>query len=119
MLVRVGNPQHARAGVWFFTQPEYFEYSGELVKNLKGTGPDQLCLTTGNPEWPVRVIQRRLILSIDHQPYSADTASEVKRVKGSKGQEYVVTHANALWHCTCPGFTFRGHCKHSQATATA
>ena len=31
-----------------------------------------------------------------------------RTVKGSKGQEYTVTETS----CTCPGFTFRGACKH-------
>ena len=114
MLVRVRNPQHGREGIWFFDQPEFFEYTGEEVKNLKGTTPDELALTTGNPEWPVRVIQRKLILSIDGQSYNAAAQrAEVKIVKGSKGQEYVVTNAGGVWHCTCPGFQFRRSCKHT------
>ena len=114
MLVRVSNPEYHRKGVWFFEQPEFYEYSGEEVRNLRGTTPDQLALTTGNPEWPVRVIQRSRIVSIDGQAYNQGSQqAEVKIVKGSKGQEYVVTNANGLWHCTCPGFTFRRSCKHT------
>lgn len=43
-----------------------------------------------------------------------DTAnkSEVTRVQGSKGQEYLVEKTATGVTCTCPGFTFRGDCKH-------
>lgn len=34
----------------------------------------------------------------------------VKRVLGSKGQEYTVNIAEGT--CTCPGYTYRGTCKH-------
>lgn len=33
------------------------------------------------------------------------------RIKGSKGAEYVITLGDRPT-CSCPAFTFRGHCKH-------
>lgn len=119
MLVRVRNPEFARQDVWRFEQPEYHEYSGEEVK-LKHVGPDCLALTTGDPSWPVRVIQRRLIESIDGAhvvPASSHTLSRV--VQGSKGEEYVVTQALGVWRCTCPGFQFRRSCRHVLQAAAA
>ena len=38
-----------------------------------------------------------------------------KIIKGSKGQEYVVT-LGLKKSCTCPGFTFRHTCKHIMET---
>lgn len=106
MQVRVANPQFNRPGIWSFDQPQYFDYQGDEVK-LKWTSPNQLALSTGNPEWPVRIIARNHIVTIDgvaHQPQ----VSAVRIVQGSKGETYVVTGST----CTCTGFTFRKTCKH-------
>jgi predicted nucleic acid-binding Zn finger protein len=37
-------------------------------------------------------------------------SSDVKIVVGSKGQKYVIEDNK----CSCPGFKFRGQCKHTQ-----
>ena len=34
------------------------------------------------------------------------------QVKGSKGKTYTVTKQGDTWKCSCPGFQFRGKCKH-------
>ena len=39
-----------------------------------------------------------------------ELASNIVEVKGSKGNSYFVDIDKAI--CTCPGFTFRGKCKH-------
>ncbi len=113
MLVRVRNPEFGRKNVWFFDQPEYFEYSGEEVR-VKHVSADELALTTGNPEWPVRVIRRDRILSIDGRSVAhAQVSVETRIVKGSKGQDYVLTRNGGRWTCSCPGFQFRRSCKHT------
>lgn len=111
MQVRVTNPQYNRPGVWMFDQPEYFDYEGEEVK-LKWTTPNQLALSTDNPEFPVRIIPRDRIVAIDnvvHVPQMS--AATTKVVKGSKGEDYVVT-LGPKPTCTCTGFQFRKTCKH-------
>lgn len=51
---------------------------------------------------------RRKFTKIGERP--EELASHVIEVKGSKGNVYYVdTEKNT---CTCPGFTFRGTCKH-------
>jgi hypothetical protein len=31
---------------------------------------------------------------------------------GSQGNKYLVTKDGAAYNCTCPGYTYRGECKH-------
>ena len=38
--------------------------------------------------------------------------SNTRRITGSKGQVYSLTRSNGTWTCTCPGYAFRGQCKH-------
>lgn len=114
MLVRVINPEFLRKNVWFFDQPEYFEYSGEEVR-VKHVTADELALTTGDPEWPVRVIRRDRILSIDGLGVQAIISADkpqTRIVKGSKGNDYILTRNANKWTCSCPGFQFRNSCKH-------
>ena len=42
------------------------------------------------------------------EQYSEEVSADVKVIKGSNGKEYFVSDGK----CTCPGFTFRGTCKH-------
>jgi hypothetical protein len=38
--------------------------------------------------------------------------SEKWEFTGSKGDTYIVQKMDNMLKCTCPGFTFRGECKH-------
>jgi queuine/archaeosine tRNA-ribosyltransferase len=38
--------------------------------------------------------------------------TNVITVKGSNGKEYFIEKVGNRYTCTCPGFTFRGKCKH-------
>ena len=43
---------------------------------------------------------------------SVDSSVERHEFIGSKGNTYVVTVQDGAAQCTCPGFKFRGNCKH-------
>jgi hypothetical protein len=36
-------------------------------------------------------------------------------VEGSKGQRYTLTRANGTWACSCPGYQYRGKCRHADS----
>lgn len=137
MKVVVKNIQFHNPG-WAFKQPETFTYTGELV-DLKHIKDYELALSTGNAEWPVRVLQKHLIVSIDTVPYNYTpdgSSSAPKRVtkkspgagkttatplgtsntewavQGSADKTYTVSKNNTKWSCTCKGFAFRNHCRH-------
>lgn len=112
MKVKVQNPQFNRPGIWMFDQPEFFEYEGEEVQ-VKWLNPGQIALSTGNTEFPFRVINKSLIISINNQVMTQkDTVIKTFNVKGSKGDSYTVTVGSGKMHCTCSGFQFRKSCKH-------
>ena len=110
MQVTVRNPLFG-SDRYLVAQSQYYTYVGEPV-SLKHVGADSLALTTGIADFPIRVIPRSWILSIDGTVYT-HTASQTlsKIVKGSKGEEYTVT-LGAKPTCTCTGFQFRRTCKH-------
>jgi len=112
MKVKVQNPQFNRPGIWMFEQPEFFEYQGDEVQ-VKWLKPGEIALSTGNPEFPFRVLQKSQIVSINNQVMEhKESAIKTFTVKGSKGDSYTVTIDGSKSHCTCSGFQFRKSCKH-------
>jgi hypothetical protein len=112
MKVKVQNPQFNRPGIWMFDQPEFFEYEGNEVQ-VKWLMPNQIALSTGDPEFPFRVLNKSLIVSINNKAMEQkDSAVKTFSIKGSKGDTYTVTVGSGKMHCTCSGFQFRKSCKH-------
>lgn len=114
MRVKVFNTQWLHRTSYFFAVEEFHEYEGEEVR-VKWAGTHELALRTDDPVG-LRIIQRRHIREIDGQPYEyIEGISAVQdrtiTVQGSKGKSYTVTIGSTK-NCTCPGFTFRGSCKH-------
>lgn len=48
----------------------------------------------------------------DVTPVTAPAARTVT-VTGSSGSIYTLTQSGGRWSCSCPGYGFRGRCKHS------
>jgi hypothetical protein len=116
MQVQVRDYRWDRRHLWFIDVPEFTVYEGTEVKPGKWENPEEvLCITTGNPNFPVRSIRRQYIVSIDGTDASKPVESSVRQVKipGSKpGSEYIVTVSGGKYQCTCTGFGFRRTCKH-------
>ena len=50
--------------------------------------------------------------TVTPNPFKVKAQSNLIKVKGSKGSEYTVDPEART--CTCPGFQFRGNCKHTK-----
>lgn len=114
MKIKVKNILWDRRDSYFFEIPEFNLYEGDEVK-VKWIKPEELAISTGRKEFPFRVIQRANIVELDGKPYKftlSGRKDNVRIVKGSRGNSYTVTGNHK---CTCPGFTFRGSCKHLAA----
>lgn len=112
ITVKVRNPIWERRSAYAFPIPEFNEYTGKLVPPLKWTSVDQLCLGTGNPQFPVRVIDLDRIVGMEHMAVSTKSESETWIVVGSKGSKYTVTKSGRDYSCNCTGFGFRHQCRH-------
>jgi hypothetical protein len=97
------------------------QFDGTVIKNLRGVGDDQMCLTTGDPLFPVRIIRKSRILSMNQggvtQVITHTDAPVVKtgvwQITGSKGDAYTVTRNGDRWSCDCKAMQFgRNTCKH-------
>lgn len=114
MKLKVYNTQWDRRDSYFFEVAQFHYYEGEEVK-VKWAGAHEMGLKT-NDSVGLRVIQRKNIREIDGQPYEyveglATAKKLTLSVPGSKGGSYTVTLGEHP-ECTCPGFQFRGTCKH-------
>jgi len=60
---------------------------------------------------PFRLVKSgRKFVGVNPNPFGAKIKSNLTEVKGSGGQTYFVDYDART--CTCPGFQFRGLCKH-------
>jgi hypothetical protein len=62
----------------------------------------------------------RKFIELETNPFDPEHVAvdtHVIRVKGSRGDEYLVDPQAGT--CTCPGYTFRGTCKHVKQLDTA
>lgn len=113
MRVKVRNQLYPMRSSYSYPIPEFNTYEGEQVANPKWVLPGSICLATGDPEWPMRVLDVDSIVSVDAESKTVSVADvKVFHVAGSKGSSYTVTITPKGRTCTCPGFGFRNTCKH-------
>lgn len=99
----------------FSHMPQTYEFEGEVVATPKWVPYDAIALTTGNKSFPIRIIDRSNIISMDEEIVNGKKQDDTKKVfvvKGSKGNEYVVTVEGTAKSCTCQAFMYRRSCRH-------
>lgn len=96
------------------TQAAFTVFEGKILPSYKWLTDREFCMS-GDKDFPIRVISMNAIEDIQllsGELKEVNTDNEVFIVDGSKGNKYTVTRSKAKWTCTCPGFGFRGQCKH-------
>ena len=91
-------------------------YEGVEMPTPKWVDYPALTLSTGERQFPFRIIDRDNIVSIDNavveHKITAEPVKKTIKVSGSKGSTYLVTINGKHKSCTCAGFQFRRSCKH-------
>jgi SWIM zinc finger len=92
-------------------------YSGEEMPLPKWVEYPAIALSTGDRQFPVRIIAKNNIIKINDnivEPkfVAEPVAKRTIKVTGSKGNTYLVTIDGKYKSCTCSGFQFRRNCRH-------
>lgn len=102
-------------GVAYRTPNHDYLLDGDRVVAYRPWGTGEIIRGSGK----LKIDRRgRKFIKLDPNPFAALDAkkeSMVVEIKGSKGNSYFVDPEAKT--CTCPGFTFRGDCKHVKETA--
>ena len=115
MLVKVkaGKPH---PGYMSTSYSDFDTFEGTIIPNPKWVHDDSICLSTGDEFFPMRVIKKSAIVSMDENAYISDYTEQAKpqtfKIAGSKGDVYCVTADKGVWTCDCKGFSFRKDCRH-------
>ena len=86
-------------------------FTGVVVNPYRWLSADEFCLQTDNKEFPVSVINLANVVDMKILNGSATKTRKFK-VKGSKGDEYLVTLSDNHYSCHCIGFKYHSKCKH-------
>lgn len=100
--------------------PDHSWYRGRILKSLSWLSPEQFCLSTDDPQSPIRILDQDRILDIQHPDGAAAQTVEVAekpkfqiwQVDGSKGAVYNVKLDSGKWSCDCPAGQFNRSCRH-------
>ena len=104
----------------FHDVPSKRVYSGTVVPNAKWEPSNTFCLTTGDKRFPIRNIAMRNVISIDGiENDIIENKVKTILVNGSKGNVYTVIVDGDNITCSCPGYSFRRSCKHTEQVRNA
>lgn len=127
LRVRVKNRLYDQRHRYGYHIVEYNEYEGEVIPNPKWVKDDSFCLTTGDPSFSFRVIEKDMIECGWLMPTNGMKAGELnviaagvnvgrsnltKIVDGSNGKKYILTRKGNGWACNCTGYSYRKTCSH-------
>lgn len=130
MIPEVGNTvtvttRYAKRSVWHDNDYEDFVLTGKVIAKPKWLTAEQFAIS--NPAHPngFSVINIAKVIDLKDATGSAVTiklpSDDYKEwtMTGSKGNSYLVIRTRGQYNCTCPGFTYRKHCKHIEEASHA
>ena len=119
--IKVENVMWPYRDRYAFSQPEFNYYEGNILYE-KWFKPNEVGITTGDPRFPFRRIQKERIVEVNgeeskfsQQSLSASKDSQERTIsiKGSTGSLYEVQIGGSRGpSCSCKGYQFRGNCRH-------
>lgn len=114
VTIKVRNPiwNMRKAYASYVHVPEFNEYTGTVIRDHKAVREGQIGLTTGERVFDMRVIDIDRIVGFESAISEPLAQPTTWIIKGSKGNEYVVTKEGKSYTCSCPGYGFRRACKH-------
>lgn len=103
---------------WHAENYEDYVLTGTILPSPKWLTPDQIAVSNPNHPNGFSIISMAHIIDI-----KTANGSSVKvklptddykewSFTGSKGNNYLVIRTKGSYNCTCPGFTYRKHCRH-------
>lgn len=119
--IKVENVMWPYRDRYAFSQPEFKYFEGNILYE-KWFKPNEVGLTTGDPRFPFRRIQKERIVEVNGEEskfsqqslsVSEDSEQRTISVKGSTGSLYEVQVGGGRGSsCSCKGYQFRGSCRH-------
>jgi hypothetical protein len=124
LTIRVKNDMYDRRDRVAYYVPPYHDYTGEIYPNPKWVKDDSFCLTTGDEQFPFRIINKESIIhgwllserGVIPSSKSEAPSSTTYQVQ-SKGKTYLVTRSGNKLSCNCTGFSYRRTCSHVKEIA--
>lgn len=100
----------------FFDKSSIFK--GEIIQAPKWAGKDYVAMTTTNPEFPMRLIAKKVIHLVDGKPFQGEiqqnSTAPTFFVLGDKNKRYQVRKIAGKMVCHCTGYAFRHTCRHAE-----
>lgn len=109
---------------YIFRTSDYKEnyYVGRVVAGNKAMPKDSFAIIDSTGEYRELALDHVILLrykggkvvrsGVRRAP--AVPVDHVRVAEGSKGNKYILTRYQGKITCTCPGATYRGHCKHAE-----
>jgi hypothetical protein len=95
---------------------QFYQHEGRVIKPDVWMKKDEFNVETGNPKYPVSTFKLRNVENIEYIGETKPVELRSFKITSKKsGKEYIVTVGDNEYQCTCPGWNFRGTCKHAVA----